>query len=214
MTTTQFLKNYFSIALEYNACWEDFQIIQKALRTTQNDTVLSISSAGDNVLNLLLDDPRKIMCVDYNPYQNFLLELKVEAIRNLGYQEFLEILGVSSSDKRRELYHFIRRYLHRESRLFWDTNVNLITEGIIYTGEPNVKAFGKFMRFLKGRNIFEDFFKCETIDKQAEYFYENICGFPWYLFLKLSYNIYYLRLELCTRLLVEFLLKKKRPKEY
>lgn len=214
MTITQILKDYLSIKLEYNACWEDFEIILKALKIDQNDTILSISSAGDNVLNFLLYDPKKIICVDYNQFQNYLLELKVEAIRNLDYQKFLQILGICYSEERKELFDSIKQHLSEESRLFWDGNANLIEKGISYSGEPILKTIGKYMRFLKGDDVIEEFFQCKTIDEQTEYFYENIYGFPWLLYLKIFNNNYFLKIEFSTRLLIEFLLKKERSKEY
>ena len=76
-------------------------------------------SAGDNILNLLLDEPRQIGIIisqsamitdsflvahDYNslsfavavdllPTKNALLEFKIAAIKHLNYEEFLIILG-------------------------------------------------------------------------------------------------------------------------
>ena len=58
--------------IEYYACWDDIQTIQNALKINRNDVVLSITSAGCNILNFLLYNPKKILAIDYNPFQNYL----------------------------------------------------------------------------------------------------------------------------------------------
>ena len=73
-------------------------------------------SAGDNVLNLLLEKPKEIgmltndwvcttyggihftpcmaaVAVDMNPAENALLELKIAAIKKLSYEDYLILLG-------------------------------------------------------------------------------------------------------------------------
>lgn len=54
-----------------------------------------LCSAGDNTLNLLLAGPKKIVAVDLSPAQNAVLELKIAAIKNLTYDDYLLILGES-----------------------------------------------------------------------------------------------------------------------
>ena len=94
------LKKSLSEIVENSTVWEDPEIIQKALRINKNDRVLTITSAGCNVLNFLLYDPKEILSVDYNPYQNYILELKIEGIRHLNYDEFVELIGLKLSKKR------------------------------------------------------------------------------------------------------------------
>jgi len=86
---------FSSNKVEYYSCWEDIQVIQDALEINTNDIILSITSAGCNIFNFLLYNPKKILSIDFNPYQNYLLELKIEAIKKLDYEEFLGLLGIS-----------------------------------------------------------------------------------------------------------------------
>ena len=39
----------------------------------------------------------KIISIDFNKHQEYLIELKIESIKNLEYNEFLEIIGVKIS---------------------------------------------------------------------------------------------------------------------
>lgn len=55
--------------------------------------VAVIASAGCNVLDYLLDDPRSISAADVNPRQNALLELKLAMIRRGRYEDFFAAFG-------------------------------------------------------------------------------------------------------------------------
>jgi len=197
-------KNLPSNKIEYSICWEDPQTIQKALHIKKDDVILSISSAGSNVLNFLLYDPKKILSVDYSPYQNYLLELQVEAIRNLDYHEFIELIGATSSGNREKIYNSVKSQLNRETRLFWDSNIDLVKKGITYNGrlEQGFKVLGKYMRFFIGEKKLEKLFKCKTIEEQASYFYRYIYGIPWRLGFGLGYNKYLFKIKLCYHLLL------------
>ena len=172
--------------------------------SSKNDIIFSITSSGCNILNLLLYNPKKIYSIDYNPYQNFLLELKIAALRNLDYSEFLQLMGLKFSNKNIEIYASIRENIGDNARFFWDKNSYVIDKGLLSVGEQNVKNLGNILRFFKGEKTIKDFFSCETIDKQADYFYKNIFGFPWKFSLFLAYNKYLIRLLLCLRILKEY----------
>ncbi|KAA0005177.1 MAG: DUF3419 family protein [Thermoplasmata archaeon] len=183
-------KRPFFKRIAYSTCWEDPSIIQAALKVNKNDTLLSISSAGCNILNLLLYSPKKILAVDFNPHQNHLLELKIKAIKNLNYQEFTELLGVTPSSRREEIYNSIRDQLSKKAKSFWDKNLSMIKEGIIYSGrqEKYIQTIGKLLRFFAGRETVEGVFECKTLQEQVEYFKEYIEGPVWHLFFNIIYS--------------------------
>ena len=56
--------------LRYSVVWEDIELLYRGLEVTPNDSILSITSAGDNVLNLLLKEPKSITAIDLNATQN------------------------------------------------------------------------------------------------------------------------------------------------
>jgi S-adenosylmethionine-diacylglycerol 3-amino-3-carboxypropyl transferase len=204
---------FSSNKIEYYSCWEDIQVIQNALKIKKGDIVLSITSAGCNTLNSLLYNPKKIISIDFNPYQNYLLELKIKAIKNLDYEEFLNLLGIIKSKNPIKIYKSFRSQLDDKTKLFWDSNTGIIKKGLIYIGEPNVKFLGNIIRFLKGKDTLEGLFKCKTVEEQYEYFYKKIYGFPWRFLLKFSYNIQQFRFILCLRMLNAFHYRKKKSSE-
>lgn len=200
--------------IDYYTCWEDFKVIQKALQVDRGDVIFSITSGGCNILNFLVYDPKKIVAVDYNPYQNYLLELKMEALRILDYQQFLQFMGVKPSSKREQLYETIRQNLSNKARALWDRNSYAIQKGVLLVGEQNVKNVGKFLRFFKGRSTIENFFLTCDIKEQTEYFNHNIYGFPWRLYQWFTSQDQVVKLILCLRAVRELPYRRKRSTGY
>ncbi|KAG0266620.1 hypothetical protein DFQ27_009627 [Actinomortierella ambigua] len=78
----------------YAFTWEDPRIDLSVLNLTKDDTMFVITSAGDNALEYALKgQPARIHCVDMNPCQNHLLELKLAAISHLDYTDFWQMFG-------------------------------------------------------------------------------------------------------------------------
>ncbi|KAG0229869.1 hypothetical protein BGW41_002858 [Actinomortierella wolfii] len=78
----------------YAFTWEDPRIDLSVLNLTKDDVMFVITSAGDNALEYALKgQPARIHCVDMNPCQNHLLELKLAAISHLSYDDFWQMFG-------------------------------------------------------------------------------------------------------------------------
>ncbi|KAI5964573.1 uncharacterized protein KGF55_001642 [Candida pseudojiufengensis] len=79
----------------YAFTWEDPREDHNILNFSSNDTVLAITSAGDNILSYatLPDPPKRIHAVDLNPCQNHLLELKLACFRVLNQEQIWKMFG-------------------------------------------------------------------------------------------------------------------------
>jgi len=119
--------------LRYSRVWEDHALLERGLGITPKDDVLMIASAGCNVLNLLLREPRRIVALDLNPAQTALLELKLAALRTLDHRGFLELLGL---ERGRVLarYDAVRTALSWDTRRWWDGNTWMLAHGVERTG--------------------------------------------------------------------------------
>ena len=135
--------------LRYSRVWEDHALLDHGLAVTPADDVLMIASAGCNVLNLLLHEPRRIVAIDLNPSQTALLELKIAGIRGLDHAGFLELLGITRG---RPLvrYDAVRRLLSRDARDWWDANTWMLAHGVERTGRLD-QFIGEFHRFHVAR---------------------------------------------------------------
>ncbi|KAI3405814.2 hypothetical protein KGF56_001421 [Candida oxycetoniae] len=89
----------------YAFTWEDPREDNKILKFSSNDTVLAITSAGDNILSYaaLPDPPRRIHAVDLNPFQNHLLELKLACFRVLDQEDIWKMFGEGRIDNFRKI---------------------------------------------------------------------------------------------------------------
>lgn len=107
--------------LVYNTCWEDPRADRALLGLSPGARIAMITSAGCNALDYLLDDPAEIHCVDVNPRQNALLDLKLAALATLPHEDLFALFGEGRHADFANLYRFLlRRRLAPESAAFWD----------------------------------------------------------------------------------------------
>src|SRR3989344_6154931 len=128
--------------INYSQSWEPPAVLREALRVDSADTVLSVTSGGDNTLALLLDDPKRIVSVDSNPAQTELLRLKIAAIRSYSYGELLTFLGYRSAsvDARARLSEKLVQRLPRGDLL------EPVPDGVVHSGK-----FDRFLLFFSSR---------------------------------------------------------------
>ena len=63
--------------LVYNTCWEDPRCDRELMEFNDESEIVMITSAGCNALDYLIDQPASVNCIDVNPRQNALLQLKL-----------------------------------------------------------------------------------------------------------------------------------------
>jgi S-adenosylmethionine-diacylglycerol 3-amino-3-carboxypropyl transferase len=86
-----------------------------------------ITSAGCNALDYALLNPKRILCVDVNPRQNALLELKIAGIRELDFDMFFALFGRGRHPDANDIYHdVLRTWLAPSSRRYWDRNIDFL----------------------------------------------------------------------------------------
>ncbi|KAI9882914.1 MAG: S-adenosylmethionine-dependent methyltransferase [Watsoniomyces obsoletus] len=95
---TQFNNEYI-----YAFTWEDVRTDRRLLKIKEDDVLLAITSAGDNILAYALDSPKRIHAVDLNPTQNHLLELKIAAFASLEYTDVWKLFGDGKHERFREI---------------------------------------------------------------------------------------------------------------
>jgi len=120
--------------INYAQCWEDVTVLRTALQIKEGDRVLSICSAGDNSFALGIDGAAEVICIDVSAPQLALAELKWLAIQELEQSGLFTLLGLNKAGRRVFLYHQIREKLSVPSRLWWDSNEDIIRTGILDSG--------------------------------------------------------------------------------
>lgn len=121
----------------YAFTWEDPQRDLEVLDLKPDDSLLVITSGGDNVLEYMLREPGvTINCVDMNPCQNHLLELKLSVIQQCSFQEFWQMFGAGKCQDFLDILDTrLSKHLSAYSYEFWQTHHTVFTQqGLYKTG--------------------------------------------------------------------------------
>lgn len=122
-----FFRNVHGSRLIYNTCWEDPRADRELLALNATSQVLMITSAGCNALDYLLDDPARVDCVDMNPRQNALLDLKLAVLKSNRPEWLFALFGDGRHEDFPKLYPELRPWLSSASQQIWDRQLHLFS---------------------------------------------------------------------------------------
>jgi S-adenosylmethionine-diacylglycerol 3-amino-3-carboxypropyl transferase len=177
--------------LLFSTSWEDPLMDLEAFRIRKDeDVVFAVTSGGDKILCFLTECPRKIIALDMNATQNYLLELKMAGIRALSHGDYLELLGVRPPSRALELYRAARPYLSPGAAAYWDENASMLPRGILLQGrfERYLGLFRHALRFIEGQRRVRRLFTFEQLQDQAEFYRREWNSIRWRLFFKIFFS--------------------------
>ena len=120
---------------------------QRVFNLTEDDHVITIASAGCNVLDYIIEGAQ-VTAVDFNSCQIALTELKKVAILQLNYEQFFAIFSNSNMTLLREVYHSkLRAHLSKPSADFWDEGIYKINS-FMYSGTSGSMSWVLFRVIL------------------------------------------------------------------
>lgn len=122
-----FFRTLHGNQLVYNATWEDPRLDRELLGIGPESRVVAITSAGCNILDMLLDRPRSIDAVDINPRQNLLLELKMALIHAGEFRDLFQFFGIGSHPEPRAVLERLRPHLRPETFEHWRDHVSMFS---------------------------------------------------------------------------------------
>jgi S-adenosylmethionine-diacylglycerol 3-amino-3-carboxypropyl transferase len=179
-------KQIHSRNLIYNQCWEDPELDHAVLDIRPSDKIVMITSAGCNALDYLLSDPAEIHCVDMNPHQNALLELKLAALRALPQSQFYEMFGLGCLRNYQTIYQeLLRERLSPPARAIWDRHIRYFEPagpGLYYHGTTGLVA--RSIRFYlhhlcRLQEDLDAFQQIRELEEQATFYRERIAPKLW-----------------------------------
>jgi len=113
----------------YSVSWEDSALDRATLQTGPGDRVLTLTSGGDNALNFLLDGVSSVTCVDGNPAQSHLLEMKAAIVRALPAADAWRLLGDGHHPGARSLFESrLAPHLSQDAWAFWRARLHYFDE--------------------------------------------------------------------------------------
>lgn len=162
----------FNKKIVYNACMEDPHVDVELMDFDGDSKICMLASAGCNALHYAMEGAGRVDCVDANPCQYALVDLKLTVAR-LGHHEALWRLfsdGVSP-EFRNDYQQRYRPVLQPVSRSFWDQNLDLFDRGRFFKGFHFRTGCG-FMTQCWGllsddaKRAIEDFFDLDDLAQQ------------------------------------------------
>jgi S-adenosylmethionine-diacylglycerol 3-amino-3-carboxypropyl transferase len=179
--------------IRYASVWEDPDILCTALApSAKRGRILSIASAGDNVLALLTLDPKEIVAVDLSRPQIACLEIRIAAFKNLSYWDLCKFLGVQKCENRLEIYcEKLIKDLSGESAAFWEENLRSIEDGIIHGGkfERYLRLFGKWiLPLVQSSESIRELMQEKSRKDRLHFYEEKWDHWRWRLLFKLFFS--------------------------
>lgn len=160
----------FFSRLSYSFGNEDWNTEHEALQIQPDSNILCITASGDRPLNLLSKECASIHCVDANPVQNALLDLKKEALSHFSYEDYIAFLGINPMKSRLKRYEDLKARLAPTSQKVWYKHRRKIRDGVLYQGmvERLLNVTSKVITTLRPKKI-KTLFEFEDLEKQAEF---------------------------------------------
>ena len=177
--------------IRYAQVWEDAEILIEALDIKPTDNVLSIASAGENALSLLIKDPKNVYAIDLNENQIFCTELKKIAYKYLDYDECMELIGVFDSERRIDLYKTIEKYLSKNTQEYFENNINVIHRGIIHCGkfENYFHIFGqKVLPLIHSKKVRQQLLEKKTKEERYNFYNKKWNNNRWKILFKIFFS--------------------------
>lgn len=166
--------------LVYNTCWEDPRCDRELLQLNHDSELVMITSAGCNALEYLLDAPRRVHCIDVNPRQNALLQLKKAALLELDHPTFFRCFGEGREEEFKTHYtQKLRRWLPAESRAYWDGRLSYFSPkpgraGLYFHGSSGYFAWTANRLLRRKPRLYADIrqlFEAATPTEQRERYF-------------------------------------------
>ena len=162
--------------LRYSQVWEDHLLVEDGLKAGPGDDVLSIASAGCNVLGLLLREPKRVVAIDLNPSQLSVVELKLRAIEHLTHEEFVNLIGIREGLDRIALYEKVRPHLSERARQWCDVREGDFIAGLHWSGR--LEAFFRAwreggLRRVHSKEVIDQMLSFENLEDQKAFFVDH-----------------------------------------
>ena len=147
---------------------------RRLLNIQKDDVILAITSAGDNIMDMLLDGPRRIHAVDLNPSQGHLLELKTAAYSSLSYTDTWKILANGQHESFRDLLiHKLSPHMSSQATQFWLNHAHVFTSrgpGLYETGGSGfaIRVVRRICRLTGLTTKVRTMCSVETLNEQRE----------------------------------------------
>lgn len=162
--------------LVYNTCWEDPRCDRHLMDFQSDSEVVMITSAGCNALDYLLDDPKRINCIDMNFRQNSLLQLKLAFFKNSKFSNLFGFFGDGMHPEANDIYQDeLRAVLPEFAQKYWDKRISFFNgkgprKSFYYYGTSGIFAWmaSRYLKAHRGmRKKIDRLFEARNLEEQS-----------------------------------------------
>lgn len=189
-------KEYFS-DLNYTLSNEDTRI-EHTLLEENADRVFSIAGSGARCLPLIAKNPKVLDVIDMSVSQNYLCEMRLQAMKTLSYEEYLFFMGYrgglqqgqDAGDNRVDLFKKLK--LSRGCREYWQKyQIGWAPKGFILLGrwETHFQKLGSVFRDVL-KCDFGNVFEAQTLTEQIELYEKHWPRVRWNSFIRIAASEY------------------------
>ena len=179
--------------IRYAQLWEDADVLVDAVASPPGATLVSVCSAGDNALALLLRDPGRVIAIDLSHAQLACLDARIAAMRCLDHGAFLELMGASRSARRDDLFDTLLTALDDDGlRAFWAAR----RRPVLRHGLGGIGKFERYFRLFRtwllplahGRTRVDAVFRPKPRAERERFLDEEWTNRRWRLLLSLFFS--------------------------
>ncbi|MEM8795408.1 MAG: DUF3419 family protein [Pseudomonadota bacterium] len=178
--------------IRYAQLWEDADVLNGALGDQTDKTLVSICSAGDNALSMLLLDPARVVTVDLSMAQIECLNLRVGAYKTLEHGEFVELMGSRASNRRRALLQNALAECSDETRAFWaalEDEVDAHGAGGCGKFENYFRLFrDRVLPFVHSKKTIADIFVSRPLEERHVFLDTRFNNWRWRIMVKIFFS--------------------------
>lgn len=177
--------------IRYAQVWEDAEVLIEALDINENDNILSIASAGENSISMLIKNPNKVYAIDLNETQIACSEFKIACYKYLNYDECMKLIGVFEEKNRLELYKKIEENLSEKSRKYFEQNLEIIENGIINAGkfEKYFNIFGqKVLTLIHSKKTRAELLQKKTKEERYNFYDKKWNNARWKMLFRIFFS--------------------------
>lgn len=166
--------------LVYNTCWEDPRCDRELLQIGPESSVVMLTSAGCNALDYLLDDPASIDCVDVNPRQNALLQLKTTLFQYCDHSTLYDFFGKGYHSEAKDVFQdVLHSRLEGYARDYWEKHLHFfkgkgLRNTFYWYGSAGSAAFliKKMIETQpETRHLIQRLFECTDLETQRTLYF-------------------------------------------
>ncbi|PXW97948.1 S-adenosylmethionine-diacylglycerol 3-amino-3-carboxypropyl transferase [Sphaerotilus hippei] len=188
--------------LVYTQIWEDPQQDIEALGLDAQSRIVTIASAGCNVLNYLSARPAAVLALDINPHHIALTRLKIAGVKALDrFDDFHRFFGEAQGLELLQIYQrHLRPALDDTTRDYWDrtrlghARIEMFSRGFYREGVLG-RFIGLLHRLCRLQGIdLTGLFDCRGVEEQAQWFDRTVAPLfarPWVVALCRSRTLLY-----------------------